>query len=399
MRLRLVAVLAAATVAVVVAQFAGPGSAAVAAPTRMVNPTLTATRAFTASAPMQIVGRPGTTDAFVAQRAGTVLRVVGSVPRKMPYLTLTGLSTTGEGGLDGIAFDRTGSWLYTYSTLARSDGGLNIQIRAHKAATTAAASGGRLILTIAHPKRAHHISGAMAVGPDGDLWIATGDSGGSFDPDNRAVDVHYLLGKLIRITPTPGRDVTVLDPALNPWGGGPRCSGRSTASSAACPEIWAYGLRNPFRMSFDPATGDLWLPDVGQDTVEEVNFVPPNAYAGRFFGWPYVEGDLRLKPGGPANPVAPLYTYRHAGLGTVRTGCAVVGGVAYTGSGISGLNGAYVNGDYCHTQLYAVRRSGGKLAGAAGLGARVKDLVSIGQDGAGTRWAVSNDGPVYRLTS
>jgi hypothetical protein len=148
-------------------------------------------------------------------------------------------------------------------------------------------------------------------------------------------------------------------------------------------------------MSFDPASGELWLPDVGQNAREEVNLLLPGDGRGRSFGWDYIEGDLRVKAGGPATPVPPLYVYRHTGSG--QTGCSVIGGVVHRG-GIAGLRGAYVFGDFCAPQLWALEQQGGRLVRAVPLGVDVPSLVGFGEDNAGRLYAVSLAGPVYRLT-
>jgi len=349
---------------------------------------------FTADSPTQVVARPGSPDLFVAERAGTVRRVVGDVVQSTPYLSLSGVSTSGEGGLLGLAFSPSGDRLYTYLTRARADGGLTIEVWSFRADPTAAAAG-RQLLSVAHPFRGNHVSGALAVGRDGDLWIATGDSGGGYDPDNRASDVRYLLGKLMRITPTPTATAPYAIPALNPYRSNPRCSGRATASVTACAEIWAYGLRNPFRLSIDPASGEMWLPDVGQGSREEVNFLFPDDARGRSFGWDYVEGNLRLKAGGPANPLPPLYAYAHSGGS--HTGCAITGGMVHRG-GLPGLRGAYVFGDFCNPQLWAIEQSGGRLVRAVPIGVSIPGLVALGEDASGRLHAVSLSGSIYRIT-
>jgi glucose/arabinose dehydrogenase len=242
-------------------------------------------------------------------------------------------------------------------------------------------SSARELLTIDQPYPNHN-GGHLAFGPDGKLWIGMGDGGSGNDPEDRAQNLGTLLGKLLRIDPMPsaGRQYTI--PGDNPF------VGRSGARG----EIWAFGLRNPWRFSFDRETGDLWVGDVGQNAVEEVDFAPASSTGGENFGWPGMEGTRSNKGGRPAGAVDPIVDYRQA-----DGGCSVTGGYVYRGTRVPALAGAYLYGDYCAGNVLALRQSGGQVTEQADLGVDVDSLSSFGQDGAGELYALSLDGPLYRV--
>ena len=157
-------------------------------------------------------------------------------------------------------------------------------------------------------------------------------------------------------------------------------------------EIWAFGLRNPWRFSFDRETGDLWIGDVGQNAVEEVDFAPAASTGGENYGWPGMEGTRPNKGGRPAGAVDPIFDYLQS-----DGGCSVVTGYVYRGTKIPALTGALLYGDYCAGDVLAVRQSGGEVTEQADLGLDVDNLSSFGQDGAGELYALSLGGPLYRV--
>ena len=197
------------------------------------------------------------------------------------------------------------------------------------------------LLTVAQPY-ANHNGGAVRFGPDGYLYIGMGDGGSANDPDNRAQNTHELLGKMLRIDVDAATPYAI--PAANPFAAG---GGR--------PEIFATGLRNPWRFSFDRVTGDLYIGDVGQGAIEEIDFLPRGQGAGANFGWRVMEGNQCTNLGGgpPCNAAAftpPVLTYDHT------QGCSVTGGVVYRGRRIPVLYGRYVYSDYCSGHLWAAAR-------------------------------------------
>jgi glucose/arabinose dehydrogenase len=193
-----------------------------------------------------------------------------------------------------------------------------------------------------------------------------------------------LLGKLLRIDPmTPSGDLGYTVPADNPLVG----------VDDARPEIWSSGLRNPWRFSFDAASGDLWIGDVGQGEWEEIDLAVAAAGAGRgiSFGWSAYEGTHRFNDDQPADGhMAPLLEYPHG------PGCSVTGGYVYRGTRLPGLVGAYVYGDYCSGQIWAVRVVDGAVTEEAEIG-NVDSLVSFGEDITGELYALSLDGAVLRF--
>jgi glucose/arabinose dehydrogenase len=244
------------------------------------------------------------------------------------------ISTGGERGLLGLAVDPAGERLY----LDYTDGGGDTDVRSwaldadHR--PVGAGDEGVLHLEIGQPFENHN-GGNLVFGPDGALWIATGDGGGVGDRGGVAQDPDHLLGKVLRVVPDP--DGGVLAPADNPdWGGRP--------------EVWAIGLRNPWRYSFDRATGELWIGDVGQQSVEEVSVLQPGIDDRPNLGWSEVEGNNDYKGEPRPEYTAPVITYGHDDAG----GCSVAGGYVYRGEDVDSLAGWYLFADYCGGWVRAV---------------------------------------------
>ncbi|MCS7001689.1 MAG: PQQ-dependent sugar dehydrogenase, partial [Dehalococcoidia bacterium] len=195
--------------------------------------------------------------------------------------------------------------------------------------------------------RANHNGGQIKFGPDGMLWIGTGDSGGGNDPDNSAQNPLDLRGKMLRIDTETDSPTTYTTPPSNPFVGNPNVA----------PEIWAIGLRNPWRFSFDPATGDLFIADVGQGAREEINHVPATSGGGFNFGWRVWEGDLCARAAECDQPgfTAPIATYVTGQNGN----CSVTGGYVYRGLRFPNLVGRYLFGDYCSGRIWSLTPDGG----------------------------------------
>ena len=228
----------------------------------------------------------------------------------------------------------------------------------------------------------NHNGGQLAFGPDGDLYIGLGDGGSEGDPHDNGQSLRTLLGKILRISPRPAGGKPYGIPPGNPF------AGRGDAQ----PEIWAYGLRNPWRFSFDPATGDLWIADVGQDSWEEIDRQPGGSSGGQNYGWNRLEGTHPYHGQPPSGTVPPVVEYSHDG-----GACSVTGGYVYRGSALPELRGSYLYGDYCAGWLAAVATSGDSVSQPRQLGVRVPQLSSFGVDQAGAIYALSLDGPIYRL--
>ena len=247
------------------------------------------------------------------------------------------------------------------------------------------------MLSIPHPV-GNHNGGQLQFGPDGYLYIATGDGGGGGDPDRNGQNLNSLLGKLLRIDPRlgpNGESYTI--PTDNPFVG----------QTGARAEIWSYGLRNPWRFSFDRLTGDLTVGDVGQGEWEEVNFVPAGSGAGRRanFGWGCFEGRHVYVPNAsrpdcnplPTNHAQPVWEYSH-----VR-GCSIAGGYVVRDPELTALVGRYLYGDLCDDRVWSTILQVPDAQDDRVTGLEVPSLYSFGEDACGRIYAVSGAGPVYRL--
>ncbi|MFC3550218.1 PQQ-dependent sugar dehydrogenase [Lysobacter cavernae] len=291
----------------------------------------------------------GSGRAFVLELSGRVLILTPSsgAVATTPFLDLTGqLSTDGERGLLGFAtapdFSASGTF-YVFVT----DPVGTIEVRRYRTLASdrdrADPASGDAILRVPHP-RSNHNGGWIGFGPDNLLYIAIGDGGGAGDPDNNGQNPNTLLGKILRIDPStdafpadPTRDYAI--PTGNPF-----------AAAGGAPEVWAYGLRNPFRNSFDPATGNLWIGDVGQGDVEEIDLMRPGD-GGANFGWPILEGTAPFRGGSTAGLTPPVAEYRH-GTGT-REGDSVTGGHVYRGP-VESLRGLYIFADFVRPNVWSV---------------------------------------------
>lgn len=234
---------------------------------------------------------------------------------------------------------------------------------------------------------ANHNGGGMEIGPDGYLYIGFGDGGGSGDPRSMAQDTSTMLGSIIRVKPSVGADSPYTIPADNPF-----ADGREGA-----PEIFITGTRNPWRFTFDPATGDLWIADVGQDKYEEVDLLLAANGSGRGanLGWNHREGLHRFDGSNSADFTDPIFEYEHGGD---PGGCSVTGGVVYRGSAIPALEGAYLFGDFCTSRLWALSISDGAVV-FTDLGLEIPggQLASFAVDQDGEVLMLSLSGQVSRL--
>lgn len=237
----------------------------------------------------------------------------------------------------------------------------------------------REVLAVDQPY-GNHNGGNLVFGPDGYLWIGLGDGGSGNDPHDHGQSLATLLGKMLRIDPIGG--LPYLVPPENPF------VGREGARG----EIYMYGLRNPWRYSFDRATSDMWIGDVGQSAMEEIDFVPAGAGAGANFGWARLEGTRPVRGTPPPDAVAPVFTYP---LGQGR--CAVIGGYVYRGARVPGLSGAYLYGDNCDGRVRALILSEGRVIMDRMLGVTLPALSSFGEDRAGEIYALSLTQGVFRL--
>ena len=277
---------------------------------------------------------------FLLEQAGEVRVIKGGVLLAEPFLDIRDRvgSNGSERGLLGIAFHpnyrRNGYFYVNYTDLS----GNTVIARFHADPTADKADPGseKDLLRVKQPF-ANHNGGEMVFGPDGYLYIGLGDGGSQGDPFGNGQSLQVLLGKILRIDVDHGDPYSI--PADNPF-----------ASGGGKPEIWAYGLRNPWRFSFDQATADLYIADVGQDQWEEIDFLPAGSPGGTNFGWSYREGKHPYKGTPPAglNLADPIYEYSHA------EGCAVIGGEVYRGQELTAWEGVYVFGDFCSGRIWGL---------------------------------------------
>jgi glucose/arabinose dehydrogenase len=330
--------------------------------------------------PVAFAVRKGYDGFYIAeQHVGRIVHVVDGQVESTPTLDLGSneVSQGNEQGLLGITFTPDGATLYIDYTDAKGDTHVQELPMNGKVAD---ASKRRDVLTVAQPY-ANHNGGQVIFGPDDMLYIGLGDGGLAADPQGRAQNKAELLGKLLRINPKPSGGAPYSVPSNNPF----------VNDKSARPEIWMWGLRNPWRFTFDRSTGDLWIADVGQGTWEEIDYSPAGK-GGTNWGWDRREGAHPFEGTAPADAVDPLFEVNHS-----EGYCAIIGGYVYRGSKIPALRGAYVWSDSCKSEVQALTQSGGKLGENRALGAETSSIVSFGEDADGELYALSLLGTVYRI--
>jgi Glucose / Sorbosone dehydrogenase len=333
--------------------------------------------------PTYVTSDPGNPNRlFVVEREGAVVLVQNGEMKPFADISSKVSCCEGERGLLSIAlapdFDLSGRFFLYYTGVEGEPGEIHVGEMIASGNSAPLVTLRDVIPPIAHEQRNNHDGGQLQFGPDGALFFGTGDGGGENDQLHNAQDPTKKLGKLLRL-PSPG---TLKEP-----------------------EVWSLGLRNPFRFSFDRTTGDLWIGDVGQDKREEVDFAAAPALGqGANYGWNCMEGSL---PGLATDPqcaspptggyIKPIFDYPHPDPGNGGAfGCAIIGGYLARDPGLGELFGRYVYGDLCQGQI----RSFCPVSPAAtdrSEGVEVDNLNSFGEDSSGRLYAVSGDGPVYRL--
>lgn len=329
----------------------------------------------------------GSNRMFLVEQAGRILILDNGSVLPAPFLDIRDrVLSGGERGLLSVAFPPGyASKGYFYVNYTRIPDGSTVVSRYLVTADPNVAdnTGETVVLTVAQPY-ANHNGGQIAFGPDGYLYIGMGDGGSGGDPRNNGQSPGTLLGKLLRIDVESGA-VPYGIPADNPFLGVPDDLG----------EIWALGLRNPWRFSFDRSTGDLYLADVGQNSVEEVDFRPAGSGGGDNYGWNIMEGntcfaDPSCNPGGFVLPVA---VYDHG------QGCSVTGGYVYRGSSFPALQGFYFYGDFCSGRVWVLRKSGTSWENFL-LSDTVFSISTFGEDEAGELYLADyGTGTLYRVES
>jgi glucose/arabinose dehydrogenase len=335
--------------------------------------------------PTYATGAPGDNHRlFVVERSGKIVVLVRGHLQHRPFLDTSKLvqSSDAEQGLLSMAFApdyaHSGRFYICY-TIFDNDVRVLQYRRSARNPNTANPASAKLVLTVSH-RYTNHNGGQLQFGPDGDLYVGIGDGGSEHDPMNLGQNTGVLDGKLLRIRPRANGGYSI--PKLNPFVG----------KRGRRPEIWAYGLRNPWRFSFDRLTGDLVIGDVGQDREEEIDLASRSSGAGANYGWSVFEGDRRNKRGNAPGAVFPLLVTLHS-----KGYCAIIGGYVVRDSALAALYGRYLYGDLCQPQIRSAKLSRGRATGDRATGLSVTELASFGQDTLGRIYAVSLSGPVYRL--
>ena len=347
----------------------------------------------TFEAPVYVTAPPGDPRRiFVVEQGGTIRVITGGKRRSRPFLDIRNrVIAGGEQGLLSMAFApdyaRTRRFYVNYTD--RSGTQSVVEYRRSKSSRDRAdASSARRVLRY-DDEEANHNGGLVVFGPDDMLYIGTGDGGGANDQHGErgnAQNLDSLLGKLLRIDPrrSGGRPYRV--PPSNPF----------VDRSGARPEIYSYGLRNPWRFSFDRRTGDLTIADVGQNAIEEVNFARKGKARGVNYGWRPFEGTRRNFDEPAPNAVAPVLELSHD-----DGNCSITGGYVVRDPNLPALAGRYVYGDLCVGRLRSARLSAGSAEGDRAVPgvAKVEQLSSFGEDARGRVYVMSLNGPVYRLAA
>jgi glucose/arabinose dehydrogenase len=351
------------------------------------DPEVVYTEVATVDSPVDLAWREGDAGLYVVEQGGEIVRVGDGEPTTV--LDVSDLTEArGEQGLLGLAFAPGGDFAYINYT----DNNGDTVISEHQVAGDGTFGTGDLARTILQLDQpyANHNGGDLTFGPDGLLYIGMGDGGAGGDPERRATDLSTLLGKMLRIDPAIAQGQPYTVPADNPFVG----------TAGAAPEIWASGLRNPWRFSFDRKTGDLWIADVGQNAWEEIDVAPAtggvDAGKGLSFGWSAFEGDERYNEDvSPDGHTPPILTYGHD-----DGSCSISGGVRVRGGPVPALRGWYVYADYCSGRVWALEVTGEGADIAAGRTVELPpvDAPTAVVDGpAGETYILSASGPVFRL--
>jgi glucose/arabinose dehydrogenase len=367
--------------------------------------------------PTYITSPPGDTHrVFVVEQPGVIEEIKdGGAPTT--FLDISSIVTNGwavssdpEQGLLSIAFPpdyATTHHFFAYYTTKNcpdSPGCDNVVAEFTATDDDHAEPTPTVLITIPHPGDVNHDAGQLQFGPDGDLYISVGDGGGGDDTHQNSQKTTNLLGKILRID--PGTSSYTI-PDGNPFKGTAECTGGTSASN--CPEIWWYGLRNPWRFSFDSASGALIVGDVGQSRDEEIDYALPGQDIGGNFGWPCFEGfELNAaRPAGecatlPSPVINPVLVYHHSSNcgGAAFCGPGIIGGYVAHDPSLPSIEGCYVFGDLGNSRLQLVRLAQPNAVGQADLGPHVSNLSSFGVDASGHLYAADVDGGnVYRLDS
>jgi len=327
----------------------------------------------------------GTQRLFIIEQDGRVLLLQKGSLLPVPFLDIRQRvgSRSNEQGLLGLAFhpgySENGYFFVNYTDLNGDTVIARFRVSNDNPDLADAASETQL-LGVAQPF-GNHNGGSLGFGPDGYLYVGLGDGGSAGDPMNNGQSLDTLLGKILRVDVDSGEPYTI--PADNPFKG------------SGYPEIWAYGLRNPWRFSFDRLNGDLYIGDVGQNQWEEIDYLPADTPGGVNFAWRYYEASFNYQGNPPANAdfVMPIAEYGH------DQGCSVTGGLVYRGIKLPEWFGIYLYGDFCSGRIWGLLQdaSGGWLSRL--LFENVGNIAAFGEDEAGELYLADRSGTIYVLDS
>ena len=341
------------------------------------------------SVPIFLTAPPGDSRLFIIERAGRIRVVQNGSLLATPFLDISTLTTTsGERGLLSMAFHpqyaSNGYFFLYYTNLA---GDIVIERRQVSAgnANVADPLSALTIITIPHPTFSNHYGGLLSFGPDGYLYAGTGDGGSAGDPPRNAQNTNVLLGKLLRLDVNAS---SVAQPYAIP-------PGNPFSTAGGRPEIWAYGLRNPWRYAFDVPAQLLYIADVGQANLEEVD-VRPVGQAGNNYGWNIMEGTQCFNSAScnQAGLVLPAHEYAN----NTANGCSITGGYVYRGTALPELAGHYLYSDYCSAWLKSFTYSNGTASAVTNWNVtNVGNILSFGQDAQNELYMLSGTGKVYKV--
>lgn len=325
---------------------------------------------------------------FVVEKPGLITIIKDGKKLGTPFLDLTSVvrSSGNEQGMLGLAFhpqfEQNGRFFVAYT--AKNADNTVAEYHVKTTGSDVADPGSGKTLFAVPDKYPNHNGGMLAFGPDGYLYISMGDGGSGGDPDGNGQNLGTLLGKLLRLDVDSGDPYGI--PPTNPF----------AKIAGARSEIWSYGLRNPWRFSFDRETGDIWIGDVGQNRYEEIDFQAAADKGGANYGWNIMEGLHCFQPESGCNQdglVKPVFEYSHD-----SGGCSVTGGYVYRGAGIPSLRGAYLFTDYCRATLWATHQDTGGTFTTTEIGELPEGVSAFGEDEAGELYiTVDQAGTVNRI--
>ena len=352
--------------------------------------------------PIALAARPGSLDLYIAEKGGRVRLIEveedqfgddeGELTYELQTTPLLDISdqviNEGERGLLGMAFSSDGRKVYLDYT--RQPDGHTVVVEYTLGDGRRIDEDSRREVLFVEQPFANHNGGHLAVGPDGYLYVSLGDGGSGGDPLGHGQDTASLLGSILRIDPEGGNEAgpAYAIPPGNPFADGER----------GAPEIWVYGVRNPWRFSFDTATGDLWIGDVGQNDFEEIDWLPADggfdAGRGANLGWNEMEGTHAFDGGeNPDGAVLPIFEYGR------DQGCSVLGGYVYRGEDIPGLQGTYLYSDFCGTGVRGLQVDGGTVIDSRAWDLPIDQEYSFGEDDAGELFVLLAGGRIVKLVT